>query len=277
MPTVLFADANRDVRDVYACLLSSYGFQVETANDGLECLSKLRQAVPDLLILDLELPWGGGEGVLGLVREDPQLLPARIVLTSAVASESDLEYLAAPPTVQALAKPFRLSTLIKRVSLAAWDGLEQPLNGTHCILVVDDEPSMRHLLQTCLQHDGFCVWTASSGEEALDHCCNHGTEIGVILLDVEMPRLDGPETLKGIKAFDPELPVCFMTGDPGDYEPSDLLARGARHVFSKPFCLEEVVRVVRRLANESRRELQETSTSNTNNRFGKANHKETVQ
>ena len=128
------------------------------------------------------------------------------------------------------------------------------------ILVVDDEPAIRNILQTCLQRDGFRVWTASNGEEALDHCCEHGEEIGVILLDVRMPRLDGPETLDGIREFNPELPVCFMTGDPGDYELKDLLARGARHVFCKPFCLDEVVRVVRRLANEPRGELQEIDT-----------------
>jgi uncharacterized protein (TIGR03000 family) len=133
-------------------------------------------------------------------------------------------------------------------------------NRTGGILVVDDEPVIRDLLQMCLQHDGFRVWTASNGEEALDHCCDHGEEIVVILLDVRMPRLDGPETLEGIREFNPELPVCFMTGDPGDYDPSDLLARGARHVFNKPFRLEEVVRVVRRLANESRGELQEIDT-----------------
>ena len=48
-----------------------------------------------------------------------------------------------------------------------------------------------------------------------------------------------------------------MTGDPGDFDPSNLLAQGARHIFSKPFHLDEVDRFVRRLANELMGELQE--------------------
>ena len=90
MPTVLCADADRELRDVYVWLLSSYGFRVETAGDSLECLTKLRQFVPDLLLLDLELPWGGGDGVLEVMRGNPSLLPARVVLTSSVATVSYL-------------------------------------------------------------------------------------------------------------------------------------------------------------------------------------------
>jgi CheY-like chemotaxis protein len=72
MPTVLFTDADRESREVYAWLPSSYGFEVETADDGPACLASLRRAVPDLLILDLKLPGGGGDGVLAILREDLQ-------------------------------------------------------------------------------------------------------------------------------------------------------------------------------------------------------------
>lgn len=120
MPTVLFADANREFRDDYVWWLSSCGFKVETADDGLECLAKLRQFVPDLLILDLELPWGGGEGVLGVMREDPWLLPTRVVLTSAVAPAQVLDGLASPPVVQALTKPFQLSALMERAAITVF-------------------------------------------------------------------------------------------------------------------------------------------------------------
>ena len=130
MPTVLCADADRELRDVYVWLLSSYGFRVETADDGLECLAKLRQFVPDLLLLDLELPWGGGDGVLEVMRGNLSLLPVRVVLTSSVASAQVLDGLASPPAVQALAKPFQLSALVERAALAEFIKQQQPSNGT---------------------------------------------------------------------------------------------------------------------------------------------------
>jgi len=118
------------------------------------------------------------------------------------------------------------------------------------ILVVDDEPAVRDVLQTHLQYEGFRVWTAASGEEALHHCCDHGDEIAVILLDVRMPGLDGPQTFDGIRELDIAIPVCFMTGDTGEYEAGDLLRLGARHLFGKPFRMDEIVRVVASLVKE---------------------------
>ena len=103
-------------------------------------------------------------------------------------------------------------------------------------------------MQTCLQEHGFYVWAAGDGDEALDHCCDHGEEILAILLDVQMQGLDGLH--EGIRAYDVEIPVCFLTGDSGDYETSDLLRLGARHLFGKPFRMDEILRVVCNLANE---------------------------
>jgi CheY-like chemotaxis protein len=116
MPTVLHAEADRVLRNASLSFLSSQGWEVDVAVDALECFAKLRRRVPDLLILDLELPWGGGDGVLGLLREQPHLQPNRVVLTSAVASAHVLGKLASfqqqPPFVLALTKPFPLSALL---------------------------------------------------------------------------------------------------------------------------------------------------------------------
>jgi two-component system, OmpR family, response regulator MprA len=126
------------------------------------------------------------------------------------------------------------------------------------ILVVDDEPAIRDSLQTLLQHEGFRVWTASCSEEAFDQCCDHGEEVAVVLLDVQMPGLEGPRTLEGIRQFDADIPVCFIAADPGDHELGDLVRQGGRHLFRKPFCMDEIVRVVRNLASEPLRRLRET-------------------
>jgi DNA-binding response OmpR family regulator len=260
MPTVLLAEADRDLLDGYSDFMSRHGFQVDSATNGLECLAKLRRFVPDLLVLDLELPWGGGDGVLALLCEDSRLVPNSVILLSGVHSEPVLGNLAMPPVVKKLAKPVLLSALLKHAAPTASNGNGPPLNGQQRrgILVVDDEFFVRDSLQKNLHLEGFHVWAAGSGEEALDHCCDHGAEIALVLLDVQMPGLNGPQTLAGIQAYDADIPVCFMTGDPGDYDPSELLGQGARHLFTKPFCMDEVVRVVRDLADQSLGQLQES-------------------
>ncbi len=260
MPTVLLAEADRELRDACHHFLFLHGFQVDAAADGLECLAKLRRTVPDLLILDLELPWGGGDGVLGLLREEPRILPNRVVLTSAIVTINLLDNFAASHVVRVLTKPFALSALLESASSVSPIAPAHSSNGRQRrgILVVDDEPTVRNLLQTHLQREGFHVWTVGSGEEALDHCCDRAEEIAVVLLDVQMPELDGPQTLEGIRALDIEIPICFITGTPGCFEPSDLLRLGARHLFGKPFRLDEIVSVVRRLATEGSGQLQES-------------------
>jgi len=157
-----------------------------------------------------------------------------------------------------ITKPFQLSTLFKRAGLG--DLTEEPQLShdpqTSGILVVDDEPGVRSFLQRHLQCRDYRVWTASHAEEALDHCCDHGDDIGVVLLDAEMPGLDSAHTLDGIFALNPAMPVCLMTGNSGEPELDGMLVRGARHLLSKPFRLEEVVGVIRQLTNEATGELQ---------------------
>jgi CheY-like chemotaxis protein len=253
--TVLFADGDPELCELCRGFATQRGYEAAASLDGLDCVRRLRQAAPDVLVLNLELLWGGGDGLLGWLREEPQFLPRRIVLTSTAASAHTFNSLASPPVVQTLRKPFSLHALFDGPAFVALDGRPQPSNGGphRGILVVDDEPALRDVLQRLLQCQGFHVWTAAGGKEALDHCCDHSADIALILLDVRMPGLDGPQTLDGIRDLNADVPVCFMTGDPGDYEPSDLLRRGARHVFQKPFRLDELIRVVSSLTNEPNR------------------------
>jgi DNA-binding response OmpR family regulator len=67
---VLLADSNRALRHSYAARLARRGFHVETAADGLECLDRLRSGRPDILVLDPDLLWGQGDGVLALMHDD---------------------------------------------------------------------------------------------------------------------------------------------------------------------------------------------------------------
>jgi CheY-like chemotaxis protein len=115
------------------------------------------------------------------------------------------------------------------------------------VLVVDDEHLVRSMVQLGLERNGFHVWLASGGREAIGLYRNHRDRIAVVLLDVRMPGLDGPQTLDALRELNPGVRACFMSGDTAAYEPEELRQRGAACVIAKPFHLEDLANVLRLL------------------------------
>ncbi len=103
------------------------------------------------------------------------------------------------------------------------------------VLVVDDEAVVLGLLAAALRHYGLGMRQADSGEEAVRVYQGHRDTIDVVLLDVQMPGLDGPQTLTALRVLNPAVRVLFMTGDAGRYSHDQLLALGADRVLDKPF------------------------------------------
>lgn len=102
------------------------------------------------------------------------------------------------------------------------------------VLIVDDDSSIILLLHNVLEQDGFAVWQASSGEEAIELYRRRHADIDMVLLDVLMPRLSGPETLRQLQAINPGVRCCFMSGGFGTHTVNELLNLGAQRILSKP-------------------------------------------
>ncbi len=107
---------------------------------------------------------------------------------------------------------------------------------------------MRDVLNDKLQQEGFSVWLAADGQEALELYRHHCETIDVVLLDVRMPGLDGPQTLAALRKITPQIRCCFMSGYLGNYSEAKLRDLGAATVFAKPFRLAEVAQVLENLA-----------------------------
>lgn len=123
------------------------------------------------------------------------------------------------------------------------------------VLVVDDEHLVRAVVKHGLERNGFEVWEATDGREAIELFQAHNEEISVVLLDVRMPGMDGPQTLEVLREMDADVPVCFMSGNTGDYEPDELLERGAAYFIAKPFHLDHLANVLWLLAHGVSHEL----------------------
>lgn len=117
-PIVHIADADPELPDLYRRFFTHYGWQVEIATGGLDCLARLRQTPPQLLILDCPLPRGGPDGVLAVMRNDRDLCRIPVILTfTSARAEMPTESMS-PPVVRALAKPFALKTLLEHARAA---------------------------------------------------------------------------------------------------------------------------------------------------------------
>lgn len=80
------------------------------------------------------------------------------------------------------------------------------------VLLVEDEPDVRLVVAMLLRRSGLTVFEAGEGEEAVAVLAANRDEIDVVLLDVLMPVVTGPEALPRLRALVPDLPVVFYSG-----------------------------------------------------------------
>lgn len=104
------------------------------------------------------------------------------------------------------------------------------------IMLVEDEPDIQKVAVLALEAvGGFEVKVCSCGQEALETIADYSPDL--VLLDVMMPNMDGPTTLKRLKEI-PEfsnIPVVFMTAKVQPHEVEEYIAMGAVTVIAKPF------------------------------------------
>jgi two-component system OmpR family response regulator len=119
------------------------------------------------------------------------------------------------------------------------------------VLVVDDEPNIRDLVQVALKFHGCSVTTAGSGKDALRQA--ESTRPDLIVLDVMMPDMDGFEVCRRLRAAGNEVPVIFLTARDTSSDTVTGLAIGGDDYVTKPFSVEALVARVRAVLRRASR------------------------
>ncbi len=112
------------------------------------------------------------------------------------------------------------------------------------ILVVEDEEFVRMLLQEFLEKEGFRVFLASGGREALEIFGRFKDEIDLVLLDLVLPDMGGREILEAMKALSPQVKVLVTTGLGGDRQLEEMEREGIVGVVAKPFDLPRLMETI---------------------------------
>ncbi len=118
------------------------------------------------------------------------------------------------------------------------------------ILIVDDDAELRSTLTEILGEAGYRIDKAASGREALDKI--HSADFDIILLDLMMPGMNGMEVLSEVRKTRPRIKVIIITAFATVNNAVDAIKKGASDYISKPFKIEELLAIVRRVIEEAR-------------------------
>jgi two-component system, OmpR family, response regulator len=125
------------------------------------------------------------------------------------------------------------------------------------VLVVDDEPNIRELVQVALKFHGCAVSTAANGTDALRHA--EADRPDLIVLDVMLPDMDGFEVCRRLRAAGNEVPVIFLTARDTSSDTVTGLAIGGDDYVTKPFSVEALVARVRAVLRRASRTSRDSS------------------
>jgi len=91
MKTILLVEDDPFLIDIYSTKLKATGFSVEIAEDGEQCLKKLKEQVPDILLLDIVLPGLNGWEILRRIKQDDKLKSLKVVVLSNLGEKEEVE------------------------------------------------------------------------------------------------------------------------------------------------------------------------------------------
>jgi two-component system, cell cycle sensor histidine kinase and response regulator CckA len=125
--------------------------------------------------------------------------------------------------------------------------------GSETILLVEDETSIRKALRQALQRSGYRILEASNPGEALLISEQHPGFIHLMLTDVVMPRMSGPELAERLESWHPEMKVLYMSGHSEDDILEDEILSAGVAFLRKPFSIQDLLENSRRVLDEPKR------------------------
>jgi two-component system cell cycle sensor histidine kinase/response regulator CckA len=120
------------------------------------------------------------------------------------------------------------------------------LRGSERVLVVDDESPVRNVVEMSLQHLGYTVSSAASGEEALRLVQDKKFKFELVILDMLMPKMSGEQVYMKLQDIAPQIKVLVMSGFVAESVLENLRKKGNFEFIQKPFTIEELSKKVRK-------------------------------
>ena len=268
----LIVDDNATNRAVLRHQVTPWGMTIDDARSGSDALVMLRSAVEDgepydLALLDMQMPAMDGLQLASSIKEDPNISQARLVLVTSMGQRGDGEEARRAGIEAYLTKPVRQTQLYEMLSIvmgseettAESDTDGHPLITTHTLkedeartrarlLLAEDNEVNQKVAVLTLEKLGYRVDVADDGEEALEAVSR--TDYAAIVMDVQMPNMDGYEATAGIRRREKEagghIPIIAMTANALQGDREKALEAGMDDYIAKPVKAGEIGEILQR-------------------------------
>jgi CheY-like chemotaxis protein len=260
---LLIVEDNDIERDSIVELIKHDDIEIATAGTGAEAMNKLLDQPFDCCVLDLRLPDMTGFQLLDQLQAEPTLRDIPIVVFTGKdltrEEESQLRTVAKSVLVKDVQSPERLfdetALFLHRVVSDLPETKQKMLDHLHAsnevlkgrkVLVVDDDARNIFALTTMLENQEMNVISAMNGRQAIE-LIQSQPDIGVVLMDIMMPEMDGYQTMKEIRK-DPKfgsLPIMALTAKAMKGDREKCLAAGASDYIAKPVNTNELLSLLR--------------------------------
>ena len=278
----LIADNSVSGLNYTSSIAEGLGWRVHAVDSGEALLSQLLERtsakLPDIVLVDWKMPGIDGLATVRAIREGvSQEECPLIIMTTSNSLGSLASYSGAELVDALLEKPVTAHSLYNAVieakrKRAATDGISfalhqsagQGLLGIR-VLVVDDSEINCEVARRILHGQGAIVSLASNGQEAVDWLKAHPKDVDLVLMDVQMPVLDGIEATRQLRrmAEFAELPIVALTAGAFKAQQDAAHAAGMTHFITKPFDVPSTIALIQRLCRSP-------STPNSNELYPSA-------
>lgn len=166
-----------------------------------------------------------------------------------------------PKSDHVVVDPKNIEHPVEEVAAAPVPAGTQQLQGSECVLFVDDETLVRDVGQAALELYGYNVLTASSGTEAVNILQSNPDSIDIVVLDWSMRDMDGKGVLEMLRDAGSSIPVLMQSGVWPTSQKKKLLEHGARGFLAKPYMPDTLVSEIRRILDATGAEQSSTESN----------------
>jgi two-component system, sensor histidine kinase and response regulator len=250
---ILLVEDNKDNQNLAQRILHAAGYSVDLAENGGIAVERARDYLYDLILMDVQMPLMDGLDATRAIRQMEKQRGDRrtpIIALTAHAIEGYREKCLQSGMDDYLTKPIKKDRLLEKAN--EW------IDRRPVILVVDDSAPSQMLIRSYLKNEDCQLFFANNGQQGLDFFKRHW--VSLVLLDMEMPVLDGYATAKAIRQLPigATLPIIAMTGHEGIEEKNKCLASGCSDYLGKPLRKPKILEAINQNLYQSRQLLPES-------------------